>query len=265
MTGFAHTSAGVVGFVLALAVLGLSNHARTEEPWDSGGGADQDAVALEDARADGPWETRDWLDSNERRDLLRRVEEEFGGGPDGLGGTHDGFAGAHEVAAVEYLLSDSFAARVYEGSALQGAQESGALVDIVEWLEPPAVDTLEAEIDKGVPGEEGVGAVEFSRGDVSADGFFDLTDVVVLILYLYYGGDTPLCLRAADANDSAAVDQADIVTIMFSQFRGTGPLPPPYPSCGPDPSDSPLPCDAFPPCEEEEDADEEADEEAIEG
>jgi iron(II)-dependent oxidoreductase len=96
-----------------------------------------------------------------------------------------------------------------------------------------------------VPGDS------FIRGNANADASanpVDIADAVFILGYLFSGGPTPACLRAADANDDESVDLGDAVFILAGLFSG-GPAPSaPYPSCGPDPTPGALTCDGFPPC-----------------
>ncbi|MBN2131617.1 MAG: hypothetical protein JW741_19115 [Sedimentisphaerales bacterium] len=111
--------------------------------------------------------------------------------------------------------------------------------------------------------------VEFPlvRGDVNADGKVNIADPVALLSYLFRGGATPPCLKAADANDSSQVyhqcgaDPDDdewcacgvnlsdsIYLLCYCLLRGQEP-PAPFPMCGPDVTIDSLTCESFPPCE----------------
>ncbi len=64
------------------------------------------------------------------------------------------------------------------------------------------------------------------RGDMNHSGAIDISDVVYLVTYFFYGGPEPPCLDEADLNDSGTVDISDLtylVNYMFNQ----GPLPVP--------------------------------------
>ncbi len=87
----------------------------------------------------------------------------------------------------------------------------------------------------------------FVRGDFSADGLYDIGDVVGLLAYLFTGG-VVLCEDAADANDDGTINVADAIYVLTNLF-GAGPFPPaPHPACGPDPTADALGCVSFPPC-----------------
>jgi hypothetical protein len=90
----------------------------------------------------------------------------------------------------------------------------------------------------------------FRRGDGNLDGRRDISDVVVILAYLFQGATEPVaCLDAADATDDGEVDLSDALRTLFWLFAGADPLPPPSDACGPDPTADVLRCSAFPPCE----------------
>jgi hypothetical protein len=82
----------------------------------------------------------------------------------------------------------------------------------------------------------------FVRGDADNNSAVNITDVVVLLNYLFRGGEQPLCADAADADDSGDVNLTDAISLLLSLFRGAGPLAPPYPESGFDPTPDGLPC-----------------------
>jgi hypothetical protein len=74
------------------------------------------------------------------------------------------------------------------------------------------------------------------RGDVSGDGSTDVADAVSLLLFLFAGGDEPVCADSADADDDGAIRVTDAVSLLRYLFRG-GPAPAaPGPVCGEDPT-----------------------------
>ncbi len=87
------------------------------------------------------------------------------------------------------------------------------------------------------------GGVAFVRGDANSDATINLTDGVVLLLYLFGNGQLA-CKDAADTNDSGTLEITDAIIIFGWLFGGNGPDPaPPTPTspgylvsdCGPDP------------------------------
>lgn len=79
------------------------------------------------------------------------------------------------------------------------------------------------------------------RGDSNSDGFFDISDPIFTIEYLFLNG-APTCMNALDSNDDEMVNIADVISSLGGIF-GNGPLPPePFPTCGLDPTPSALGC-----------------------
>jgi hypothetical protein len=86
------------------------------------------------------------------------------------------------------------------------------------------------------------GGVEVLRGDGNNDTHVNISDPIYINNFLFYGGNAPPCMDAADANDDGAVNSSDVVYLYSFLFSG-GPKPPaPYPSCGHDPSSDSLSC-----------------------
>jgi len=86
---------------------------------------------------------------------------------------------------------------------------------------------------------------QFLRGDVNMDAFYDLSDPVISLEYVFRGGFDPDCLRAADVNDDEKVDLSDSIYSLAYLFTG-GPAPPtPFETMGADPTPGPLSC-AYP-------------------
>jgi len=82
----------------------------------------------------------------------------------------------------------------------------------------------------------------FVRGDVDVSGTFDLTDVIVTVIYLILGVELHDCLDAVDANDDGEVSISDPIYTLNSLFRGGSPPPPPFPEAGEDPTPDELGC-----------------------
>ena len=78
----------------------------------------------------------------------------------------------------------------------------------------------------------------FHRGDVNDDGAVQLTDGVIVLNWLFKGGEVPSCVEAADADDNGAVNLTDAIYILQYLFLGGAPPPSPGPPgtgpCGPD-------------------------------
>jgi hypothetical protein len=77
----------------------------------------------------------------------------------------------------------------------------------------------------------------------------DLSDGVSTLNYLFLGHSEPLCLDAADIDDSGYIDLTDgVFTFSFLFLGGSPPAPPGLLLCGFDPSDDPLGCNSYEPC-----------------
>ncbi len=87
------------------------------------------------------------------------------------------------------------------------------------------------------------GGLPFVRGEVNGDFVVDLADVIMIANYMFANGPTPLCLDAADVNDTGTIDISDPLYLILNLFIGGPPPPAPYPAAGPDPTFlDPLPC-----------------------
>ncbi len=115
--------------------------------------------------------------------------------------------------------------------------QSGGIADIPSPVVPfsPAHEVLAATVRIGRSGY-------FVRGDVNTDGASNLSDAVSILGYLFASGGTPLCVDAADADDSGDVQLTDAIYLLQWLF-GTGEAPPEPRECGEDPTDDDVPCD----------------------
>jgi len=94
----------------------------------------------------------------------------------------------------------------------------------------------------------------FIRGDSNLDGSRDLSDGVLLLIFLFNSGATPGCEDAADMNDSGTLDISDASFLFNYLFLGGATIPAPRTECGEDPTDDALTCvDST--CEDEPDPD----------
>jgi hypothetical protein len=88
------------------------------------------------------------------------------------------------------------------------------------------------------------GSQAFRRGDADGGGGVDISDAVLVLNWLFLGGEEPSCIDAADADDSGEVDIADAVRVLNWLFSGGLEPPAPGPdACGLDPT-----LDSLPPC-----------------
>ena len=99
--------------------------------------------------------------------------------------------------------------------------------------------------DAGAAGEFSLGIAGFddtnvfSRGDSNGDGSLELTDGIVILNYLFIGGEGPNCMEAADADNDMTITLTDAVLVLAYLFQGgNAPALPGPPGvntgCGPD-------------------------------
>jgi hypothetical protein len=83
----------------------------------------------------------------------------------------------------------------------------------------------------GISGDQVVGEatfikdISFTRGDLNADSTVDVTDIDILISYLFRKGSRPIPMEAADANANGVVNAADATYLIHYIYRN-GNLPP---------------------------------------
>jgi hypothetical protein len=77
----------------------------------------------------------------------------------------------------------------------------------------------------------------FRRGDADGGGTVDISDAILVLNWLFTGGNEPACGDAADADDGGGVDITDPLRVLGWLFSGAAEPPPPGPAaCGLDPS-----------------------------
>ncbi|MCZ6795897.1 MAG: DUF6531 domain-containing protein, partial [Planctomycetota bacterium] len=82
----------------------------------------------------------------------------------------------------------------------------------------------------------------FSRGDCDQSRLYDLTDPIVLLGFLFLGGEEPVCLDACDADDNEDLEITDAIVSLGFLFLGGPPPPPPFPREAVDPGGLDLGC-----------------------
>ena len=83
----------------------------------------------------------------------------------------------------------------------------------------------------------------FLRGDTNGDGDLDLSDVIIVLQYLFQGRARVVCEKAADYDDSGELDIADGIGLLNYLFMGGRVAPPPGVSVpGIDPTPDDLRC-----------------------
>ncbi len=81
----------------------------------------------------------------------------------------------------------------------------------------------------------------FRRGDSNSSGAQDITDAVLVLSFLFQGGQAPACMDAADVDDDGRLTISDAVTLLYALFQGDADrVPPPGLDCGPDPTEDAL-------------------------
>lgn len=81
---------------------------------------------------------------------------------------------------------------------------------IARWIAEGALESLPASI----------------RGDLDRNGDLSLTDAIIILSFLFLGGDEPFCAPAADINSSGELDITDAIYLLDYLFLGG---PPPQP------------------------------------
>jgi hypothetical protein len=134
---------------------------------------------------------------------------------------------------------------------MERSSAMGSLRVFLNRFEFPPV-SLDKDQD-GIPDE--CQGTSFHRGDSNQDGILDLTDAIVVLGFLFFGGTTPTCIESANVDNDADVDITDPVLILNFLFLGGSPPAPPGPpgsSCGHDPelpgSPGALGCDSYDAC-----------------
>ncbi len=91
--------------------------------------------------------------------------------------------------------------------------------------------------------------IPFRRGDVTANGERDVSDVISLLGFLFlHEPESLACKKSADFDDSGELDITDAIALLGKLFLGNVVPIPPYEECGLDDSPDDLPCESFPPC-----------------
>ncbi len=94
----------------------------------------------------------------------------------------------------------------------------------------------------------GNSTAHFIRGDVSGEGIIDITDVIILQNYLYLGSSDINCMETADVDDSASLNNTDIIYLLEYIFNGGVEPPTPFPNCGEDQTEDSFDCEEYTAC-----------------
>ncbi len=82
----------------------------------------------------------------------------------------------------------------------------------------------------------------FIRGNYKDDGAIDLTDVIVLLGFMFLGDTPQRCDDAGDTDDNGILELTDAIYLLSFMFTGGAAPPLPYPDPGPDPTPDSLNC-----------------------
>jgi hypothetical protein len=91
------------------------------------------------------------------------------------------------------------------------------------------------------------GPAPFRRGDATADGAWNITDVVLVLDFLFRGGAEPGCREAGDSNGDGALNLSDAAFLLGYLFLGRPGPPEPFTDCGR--VEGPLGCASYAACE----------------
>jgi len=86
-------------------------------------------------------------------------------------------------------------------------------------------------------------AVRFIRGDSNGDGFLDIADVLHGLFSLFYGTVMEDCEDSLDVDDNGIQEITDLMVLLDYLFRAGSPPPSPFPLPGSDPTADGLDCE----------------------
>jgi hypothetical protein len=185
-------------------------------------------------------EVRVWSVARSERDIRATMARRLTGDEDGLLAYYDFDEGSGRVAR------DASPNRRH----LILGRNSGSGTDLADptWVVSFAPECPTTDLSAiGAPP-----SADFRRGDADGDGALGVGDAVPVLAWLFAGGPEPLCLDAADANDSGGCrpDLADPVYLLIWLFQGGEALPPPGVSdCAADPTEDAMGCATYEACD----------------
>jgi hypothetical protein len=77
---------------------------------------------------------------------------------------------------------------------------------------------------------------------VDGNGNVEITDAILILNFLFVGGDRPRCMDAADVSDRGTVDISAAINLLGFLFLGGAPPSIPFPNSGIDPTEDTLVC-----------------------
>ena len=103
------------------------------------------------------------------------------------------------------------------------------------------VENIDAQVSNAVSFTYVVPPPQFMRGDGNGDSFLDISDALTGLLFLFNNQPTD-CEDALDTNDDESINLTDVLVLLNYLFE-LGPAPSaPFPGTGPDPSGTALDC-----------------------
>ena len=112
---------------------------------------------------------------------------------------------------------------------------------VVVWAEALEVDLSDGTIEL-------VPLLEYVRADCNDDGAVNIADAIFILNTQFQGGPAETCTEACDANADGGLNVADSIFILSYRLLDGPPPPPPFPECGGDPTVDPLGCLAYLSC-----------------
>jgi len=80
-----------------------------------------------------------------------------------------------------------------------------------------------SDVDDGIPSDTSddyFSIIDYLPGDADGNGIVDLGDMLLLISYLYKGGDPPVPLAAGDPNGDCVLDLGDVLYLVSYLYKG---------------------------------------------
>lgn len=130
-----------------------------------------------------------------------------------------------------------------------GTPNSATPVEICDTLGSPSVLPWivvngASIVPTQIPGEVTIESLDapFMRGETTGDGNVNISDPMVILMYLF-NGESHSCLDALDSNDDGNLSISDAMYLLCYLFCGESPtIPAPFGSCGYDNTADPLGC-----------------------
>ena len=96
----------------------------------------------------------------------------------------------------------------------------------------PVVEYERAIVDAFLEGGAPLLPIRFKRGDSNQDGIADISDVIHMLRFQFFGDVPVFCDEALDVDDTDSIDVTDPILLLVHLFLGGAPPAPPYTECG---------------------------------